>query len=420
MNFKLIKSKKVSQQEQIIITKEPFNELLKSSVQTGAQVARLDFMILGFKTAYSFDKQSEAKVLSDKELVFFDDEANFLNEGLSLSQEYKIKIYEKNQAQNELSQRIRLIIDKQCNKIIGELNLNGLVFYKSLAMDILQDLYKKMIKEGFFIGLRIFDFKEKLISKLNALKDKEQKKALILISKGVNPISAESEKLILSYEEHFRQSLEQKAQKVSIIGVGENELILKHISPGATRQGRNLKLEFIKPFVPEEKKIDFSCSANLEPKRSNENGFARVVTEYFSKKKGFVSSMNGNFDIENELNLSSVNFKDTGAIYAGLDNNVSINIRNASDLEEAVGSGVFIECENLNINGNVAGNTKLRAKNVKIYGHTHSASKAYADNAYISMHRGFLKAQIADIDNLENGSIEAQIARVKKSLGGNI
>ncbi|NDJ27527.1 DUF342 domain-containing protein [Campylobacter sp. MIT 12-8780] len=405
-------------EEEILITSDPYNELLKASTKYKIDLKKLDFQILGFNTSYSIDEKEQNK-LNDKELGYFDNDENFLQANLKITQEYKIKISEKSPAQTELSQRIKLISDKTTNKLIAVIELGGLEFYKSIAMDILQDIYKKMIKEEFFIGIRIFDFKQKLIDLLNELKEQKlhRKKAYILVCKGVHSISAESEKLVLAYRENFKQ---EKVQKVSIIGVNEGDLVLKHITPGLTREGKNLKLEPIKAFVPPEKKIEFSCSANFELTKMNENTYKSCIGEYKAKKKGFVSEMNHNFEIENELNLSSVNFKDTGAICAGLDKNVTINIRNASELEEAVGSGVYIECENLTINGNVAGNTTLKAKVLKIYGHTHSTSKMSAEQAYISTHRGYLEAKEADIDSIENGSIKADLAKIKKSLGANI
>lgn len=404
--------------QDIVVTTNPYEELLKFSANTGKELSKLDFTILGFSTTYTLE--GESKQVSEKELNIFDDDELFLNEKLELHQSYKIKITELNEASSKLSSSISLQTNKDISSLILCLDLSELNFSTSLAMEILQDVYKKMIKEGFFLSIRIFDFKNKLINILSKFKDNKlkQKKVKILIAKGVKTISAEQEKLIFVYQDKARKV--HGVNKVSIIGIKEGELAFKHIKPGKSRKGRNLKLSFIEAREPKENKIDFSCSENFELKQKTNPLEQSQIDEYIAKKSGFISETAGKFDIETELNLSSVNFKDTGIIYAGLDTGVSLNIKNASQIDEAVGSGVYIECENVHITGNIAGNTNIKAKNLKIYGQTHSKSSIEAENAYISLHKGHLQSNIADIDVLENAYVKADTAKIKKTLGSTV
>lgn len=404
--------------QDIVVTTNPYEELLKFSANTGKELSKLDFTILGFSTTYTLE--GESKQVSEKELSIFDDDELFLNEKLELHQSYKIKITELNEASSKLSSSISLQTNKDISSLILCLDLSELSFNTSLAMEILQDVYKKMIKDGFFLSIRIFDFKNKLINILSKFKDNKlrQKKVKILIAKGVKTISAEQEKLIFVYQDKARKV--HGVNKVSIIGIKEGELAFKHIKPGKSRKGRNLKLSFIEAREPKENKIDFSCSENFELKQKTNPLEQSQIDEYIAKKSGFISETAGKFDIETELNLSSVNFKDTGIIYAGLDTGVSLNIKNASQIDEAVGSGVYIECENVHITGNIAGNTNIKAKNLKIYGQTHSKSSIEAENAYISLHKGHLQSNIADIDVLENAYVKADTAKIKKTLGSTV
>lgn len=404
--------------QDIVVTTNPYEELLKFSANTGKELSKLDFTILGFSTTYTLE--GESKQVSEKELSIFDDDELFLNEKLELHQSYKIKITELNEASSKLSSSISLQTNKDISSLILCLDLSELNFNTSLAMEILQDVYKKMIKEGFFLSIRIFDFKNKLINILSKFKDNKlrQKKVKILIAKGVKTVSAEQEKLIFVYQDKARKV--HGVNKVSIIGIKEGELAFKHIKPGKSRKGRNLKLSFIEAREPKENKIDFSCSENFELKQKTNPLEQSQIDEYIAKKSGFISETAGKFDIETELNLSSVNFKDTGIIYAGLDTGVSLNIKNASQIDEAVGSGVYIECENVHITGNIAGNTNIKAKNLKIYGQTHSKSSIEAKNAYISLHKGHLQSNIADIDVLENAYVKADTAKIKKTLGSTV
>lgn len=399
------------------------NELLQESIRLGGVgIEKLDFNLLGFITTYTIDEGENYKKLSEKELVLFDDESVFLNEKLKIQQSYKIQIYQsKLKKSNFTMPKIKLIENKDISKLIAEIDFNDVVFYPNIAMEILQDIYKKMIKDGFFIGIRIFDFKKDLLAVITNLRDKRLKhrKVKLEIASGVHPISPESEKLIICYKENAQA--DEGIQKVSIVGVREGDLILRHIQPGTSRKGRNLKLEFIEPYIPPENKIEFSCSENFEKKEVGKIPERVHCVEYYAKKRGFITKTpDGKFEIENELNLASATFKETGAILGGLDNNITVNVKSNSDLEDAVGSGVRIECENIVINGNVGSNTILRAKSIKIYGNTNTSAKIYADETYISTHRGYLKTKVADIDSLENGIIDGQVVKIKKGLGGKI
>ena len=136
-------------------------------------------------------------------------------------------------------------------------------------------------------------------------------------------------------------------------------------------------------------------------------------------KKGYVVEDQDKFDIANLLEFNNkVDFKNIGIIRAGLDKNVKINIKFISDMQDAVNSGVGIECEELNITGSVGSNTNLKATRMRVEGTTHTKSKIYAKEAYIKTHRGFAQADKLNIDLLEGGNIKAKEVRIKKSLGG--
>lgn len=401
---------------------DPYEELLNESKRLGVGVKGLDFTLLGFSTSYTVEDGDKYKTLSEKELVLFNDDNIFLNEKLKIRQSYKIKIAKVSPKKDSISSRIKLLRNKDLTKLIAEIDFNGVAFYPNIAMEVLQEIYKKMIKEKFFLGVRVFNFKKELLDALNRFKNKtlRHNKARILLARGVHSISAETEKLTLSYKNKVHK-MTNVLQKVSVIGISEGDLILRHTQPGISRKGRSLKLDFIEPHIPPENKIEFSCSENLEAKEVCHIKERACYVEYYAKKNGFVTLTEGKYDIENELNLSSVTFKEFGAVLGGLDKNITVNVKSSSDLEDAVGSGVYIECETLVVNGMVGGNTTLKAKNLKVYGTTSSTSKMYAENAYVSTHRGFVEADFVDIDSLENGYIKAKnIAKVKKSLGGNI
>ena len=404
-----------------IWTKDPYEELLKESASLGVGVKALDYTLLSYTTNYSLDDR-EFKELGEKDLFIFDDDNVFLDDKLNIWQNYKIKIKQINPHEAHISQKVTLLNNKDYTKLLVDLDLNGLSFHSNIAMEILQEIYKKMIKNKLLLGLRMGKFKEDLLHTLKAFRAKtlHNNKARLLLAKGIPSISAHVESLTLSYKDKIHEN-KNVLQKVSIIGVNEGDLILKHTQPGQGKRGRNLRLEFIEPHIPPQQDIKFSVSENLEGRDICEIGAKSHITEYYARKKGFISLKEGHFDIENDLELSSVTFKEFGAVLGGTDNNITINVKSNSQLEDAVGSGVHIECETLTVNGIVGGNTVLRAKTVKVYGITSPTAKIYAQNAYISTHRGFVEAEYVDIDSVENGVVKAKhIAKLKKSLGANI
>jgi len=271
-----------------------------------------------------------------------------------------------------------------------------------------------MLKLKFLIGIRIFDFKKILISFCNQHKNQALNKTIqIVVAQGIEPVESQDESLILVYKEKTKNyTMDEK--RSGIIVVDENEVVLRHTKAKQGREGKDLNLHTLKVLVANEKKVTFSCSSAFKQVEQEE------YTEYLALKKGFVVENANSFDIANELDFQEVEFKKVGVIKAGLDKNVKININFVSELKDAVNSGVEIECEELNINGSVGSNTQLKATKMKIEGTTHSKAKMSAKEAYIKTHRGFVEAEILNIDLLEGGTVKAKEVKIKKSLGGNI
>lgn len=402
-------------EEKIIsYTQNPYQELLSVAQRTNININELDFNLLSFSTQYRFNSDSEWNKISEKDLNLFDEDENFLKENLQIKQEYKIEIFH-NANINTSFNAIKLVANKTLTKIVAQIEFNKLKYHDKLALELLQNIYKKMLKLKFLIGIRIFDFKKELISlvtqhKTNALKKPVQ----LVVARGVEPIATQNEALIFNYKDKAKNyTLDEK--RSGIISVDENELVFTHLKAKKGKEGKDLNLHILEALEPKEHKFNFSCTDAFKAVE-NENG-----TNYIALKKGFIVENADKYDISNVLEFNgSVDFKSIGVIRAGLDKNVKINIKFLSDMQDAVNSGVGIECEELNISGSVAGNTDLKATNLRIEGMTNSKSKIYAKNAYIKTHRGYIEGENIDIDLLENGTIKAKVVKIKKSLGGNI
>ncbi|MCR2065296.1 DUF342 domain-containing protein [Campylobacter helveticus] len=396
----------------VTYTENPYREMLSVASRTGLSVQELDFKLLAFSTQFRFGEGQWEKI-AEKDLVKFDDDQIFLKKDLQIKQEYKIEIYQN--IENDIyANAIKLVANKNLTKIIAQIDLKALAYKDKIAIKILQNIYKKMLKLKFLIGIRIFDFKKDLLNLLAKHKASAIKQVVsITIAKGVEPTLSQDEELILCYKEKAKNyTLDE--QRANIIVVDENEIVLKHIKAKVGAEGKDLNLHNLEVLEPKENKINFSCS-NAFKSEEKEN-----IVEYIALKKGFVVENANNYDIANELEFGAVDFKSIGNINASLDKNVKINIKFASDMQDAVNSGVGIECEELNIIGSVAGNTNLKATRLKIEGATHSKAKIYAKNGYIKTHRGVASGENISVDLLEGGSIKAKVVRIKKSLGGNV
>lgn len=396
----------------IVYTENPARELLSTASRTHLNLNELDFNLLAFSTQYRFG-DGEWKKISEKDLTLFDKDEIFLKNDLQIKQEYKIEIFHSKEP-SQISQAVKLIANKKLTKIIAQIDLAGLKSYDKLPLELLQNIYKKMLKLKFLIGIRIFDFKKNLLAFCNRYKNSTLNKTTqIIVATGIEPMRGQDEFLSLVYKEKARNyTLDEK--RLGIIAVDENEVVLRHIKAKQGREGKDLNLHPLRVLSPNENKIIFSCSSAFKQIEQEE------YTEYLALKKGFVVENANSFDIANELDFQEVEFKKVGVIKAGLDKNVKININFVSELKDAVNSGVEIECEELNINGSVGSNTQLKATKMKIEGTTHSKAKMSAKEAYIKTHRGFVEAEILNIDLLEGGTVKAKEVKIKKSLGGNI
>lgn len=395
-------------------TSNPYEELADIAQRLHVNINELDFNLLSFSTQYRFGDTEWSKI-SEKELGLFDEDETFLKEDLQIKQEYKIEIFQNINADTAVSDAIKLIANRTLTKIIAQIEFSKLKYHDKLALELLRNIYKKMLKLKFLIGIRIFDFKKELISLVAEHKtDIFGEPVKITVAKGVEPIATQDEILTLDYK-NKAQKYSMDELRMGIIPVDENEVVLRHLKAKKGREGKNLNLHILKTLEPHEDKIKISCT-NAFKVVENENG-----TDYVALKKGFVVQNGDTYDISNVLEFNnSVDFKSVGIIRAGLDKNVKVNIRFLSDMQDAVNSGVGIECEELNIAGSVAGNTDLRATNLKIEGMTNSRSKLHAKNAYIKTHRGYIEGEHVRIDLLENGTVKAKTVKIRKSLGGNI
>lgn len=372
----------------------------------------VDFDLLGLETFVQTSKDQEWIVLDESiEKVFDKETLNSSN--LQVRQEYKIRIrpYQENSFFKNINMQIAS--NKAKSKVVATFK-KGTIFPcdKNLAKHLKREITRRKLRIGLLSG----HFEDGLNATLIKLtKNIPCEKALpkdirIVIASSSGPILTTDDSVIL----HYVHSQKQKNNLID--GVNPNELIFEYIKPRRGEDGRNCTGSFI--TVPEPKVIYSHYDADEETVEKRED---RNSVKYYSKINGYVKNTSGLISISKEVSLQSASLRDTGSIDTGENKDISVKINTTDSSYDAVGSGVSIEVKELNVDGTIGSNAKVKATDVHIGEQTHRNSQIEAvENAKVHLHRGNLKAKTAEIEILENGTVNANEVHVKKMLGGEI
>lgn len=215
----------------------------------------------------------------------------------------------------------------------------------------------------------------------------------------------------------YKELSENKEEPSYIQGVHPGDLVLEYVFPKPGRNGRGLDGAPIIVPQPVLKyagviQVDGATISSVKDENS---------IRYHALISGFVKRTKGIFVVSQSLLVGSVDAKTTGSVEAGIDKEITLTVRQENAGEDAVGVGMRIDIQTVDINGTVGENTKIKACDLNIGAQTHAKSTIDVTGiANIKLHRGNLKAKEANIDVLEGGLIEGDIVRVNKMLGGEI
>jgi hypothetical protein len=199
--------------------------------------------------------------------------------------------------------------------------------------------------------------------------------------------------------------------------VNPKELLVEYILP---KQGRNGRGCDGIPIVVPEPKVKYDKSIKIDEETIYTVEDARSI-RYYAKASGFVKFERGYLSISQTLSLKSLSMKKTGSIDVGSDKQIALALNQKVYREDAVGMGVNIDIQKVDIIGTVGENTKIKADELTIGAQTHRKSTMdVAGVANIQLHRGNLKAKEANIDMLEGGRVEADVVHINKMLGGEV
>jgi len=373
---------------------------------------KVDFDLLGVRTLIKSDKYIEWTIIDEPLEKVFDEEA-LKSSSLQIRQEYKINIrpYQIDDYFNKID--ISIASNKAKNKIVAILKKDTILpCDKNLAKMLKREINRKKLRLGVLIG----HFEKSLNSIL--IKLTKAIKCQVPLSKDIRIVIAESPGIVLPIDDaiilHYEKIEEEK--KSFIDGVDPDELVFEYIKPKRGKNGRDTKGKHIVVPEPNIRYADYQADEKTIKIKEDDKS-----VKYYSIVDGYVKNISSVISISKDVAITSASFRETGSIDTGDNKDITVTIDTKNSSDDAIGSGVSIDVKNLNVKGTVGSSAVVKANDLNVDEQTHRNSQLEAvENAKIHLHRGNLKAKTADIDILENGTVEADKIHVKKVLGGEI
>jgi len=427
MLFGSKKSKNVSQKRVkpiVVRTDHVGTELSKIAKDYDVKVESLDFNLLDVQTftRISLDgKNGEWEEIA-KDALHDIDSTLLLDKRFQIHQIYEIEVFSKNKIKEPIDDfKIAIGANATKCKVYMQIKAGSTLKYFNGIKDVLR-LYidKHKLRAGILIY--IFDeMMDDVVSKLTASAQvqeliKYDKTENILIAQSIEPSPTIDGTLVL----HYEKKDEEKKDKVDysnrdyIQSVYKDELLIEYIKPKAGKPGRDCRGIFIEPKKPKEKApITFNVDeATIYVKEDAES------IKYYAKENGYIAFENNTYIIKSEADINQISFKTTGSITVGVDSDVSLVVTEKNAVKDAIGTGMEVEVTEIEIEGNVGSNAKVKAKKAKIGGQTHKSSSIEADELEINVHKGIAKGNEVKVTRLEHGSIEAQKVYIGQAIGG--
>nr|AOR51213.1 hypothetical protein [uncultured bacterium pBC1] len=395
-----------------VVSTNVTQDLKKVALAQRIAVEKLDFDLLSYETSFKGTGDEEWQILQGDDLLTQTTEIEVRSPHFQLQQEYQIQI-RLERPHPYLDLHFTIATDKTKSKVIAVIEPTSKIPLKKGVQEWIKEaITRKLLRHGLMIGLYDHD----LDREINRLIGKIQKEGPLVflyrlpVGEFFLPTFPINDKIIL----HFKEANHTNSL---IEGVNPGDFILEYIRPKPGRDGRACTGAHI--AVPEPT-VKFAAYIVTDPETITTEEDEESI-RFYAKVSGFVERKKGMFYISQELQIESASFKKTGSIETGFDKDVSLRINKKISTEDAVGMGVNIDVQKLDVSGTIGGNAKIQACEVNIGAQTHRNSQInVSQTANVHLHRGDLKAKEANINILEAGKVEADIIRIQKMVGGEI
>ena len=399
----------MSAQNNVTHSKNIRLSLTEYAQQHNLPLEKLDFTLLGLQTYFkSCHHESFVKFHDDykKEYTLKD---KIINDHVRFLQIYKIKIHPKKKQELNLIYRLEfgefsthpiLILSPESTLPLAELTEQEML--KLLYAEFNKIKAEKKMLVNLFSSCMIKDLKD-FIQKLyqHGFSSEES----ILLFEGIPPVVSQPSKVI----NHYKEKNEKLAE------VEESELIITYIKPIYGTAGLNaMGQRIIHGHTNNPAKLEYQVDdKNIRVQES------KSEIHYYSRKKGFVSTLNNILTISNKIVVENIN-RVEGKLTKKEENQVSVVISQTDVTRDGIGEGVELVSESIHITGHMGAKSSIEAKDVVIDGATHNSAFVTAKTAKINRHKGTLRCHKAEINSLEGGTIYATHVKVNAALGGQV
>lgn len=409
----------------VMKTQNVAKDMVEFAARNDVEASTLDFNIFETQTYTRINdtKDNEWKDVKDEFDMHFDD-MTILNSKFEIKQIYEIEIFSKQE--DGIFKNFHTAIGANATKckIYLTIKASSLIEYvANFDEELLKYINKAKVRAG--VLTNIFDeMLGDVISKFSAKAKvdgflKFDSNQTILIAEGFEPTPTINDELILHYEKEHQVDEKARidyADRGFIKSVVEGEILIEYVKPKKGKPGRNCRGEYIEALEPSAKNI---------PTFSVDNASIEIVEDdntiiYRSKHNGYVAKDGSSYIVKHEMDVSEISFRTTGSIYAGVDSDVSLSVKESDFDRDAVGNGMVVEVAEIDIKGNVGQNAKVSAKRINIEGQTHKTSQIKADDITINIHKGSAFGDNIKITRLEHGVIEGKKVTITQAMGGTI
>ena len=397
--------------KEVVHTKSTLAAVKEYATEHGYPYEKLDYTLLGLQTYFKTCNHQAFVKFHDAYKVEYKSPDKLIKDNARFLQIYKIKIHPRKKKKIHLVHRIEK----------GEFNTYPIMIISPDStlplleigeQEMLKLLYTEINKIKSKHKMMVNLFSECMVKDLRSFVNKIYQHGFtqeesILLFEGIDPEISEPSKVINHYLE------KHKGEKVT--EVEDSELIITYVKPKYGKAGLNALGQ----------RIDHGTTNNLAKieyqidKASISVQDDETEIRYYSKKRGFVSTLKNRLSLSNTIILEGIN-RVEGKVTKKEENEVAVVISQTDVTRDGVGEGVELVSESIHITGHMGAKSSIEAKDVEIEGATHNEAFVTARTAKINRHKGTLRCHKAEINSLEGGTVYATHATINAALGGQI
>ena len=408
----------------VVRTENIAKELVSTASNYGIKASSLDFNLLEVQTFVSKEGETNTEdEIGVDELDDLNDKALLSDPKMLIRQVYEIEIVPTSDESPFSLLQLSIGANPSMSRLFATIKPGSVVsYYDGIQEDLRKFITKRKLRANMLVGFwdgKVEEELAKLVAKIQVAQTlKVDEKISFEVGECLEPVATVDDKLILHYETEKNENNMAKvdySKRGFVQGVQEGELLMEYIKPKKGEPGRSCRGTFIEAAEPVISAVPaFSVSDKIDVVENDKS------TEYRAKHSGYIVLENNDYDIHVEMEVAEISFKTTGSIDAGVDTDVSINVKEADAFKDAIGEGMEVEVNEINVDGNVGNNAIIKARKANIQGQTHQSSYIEADEVEINIHKGRAKGKKVKVSRLEQGIIEAESVEVTQATGGKI